>query len=315
VADDRREASRVTACRVDILICTFRRPEVVRTLESLAAMDGPADIAIRVVIADNDDTPSARDVVQGAAADLPWPIHYIHAPARNISVARNACLDAADADYIAFLDDDEWVAADWLSQLLATARSGGADAVFGPVIAAYDDTAPDWIRAGDYHSSYPVRRNGQVETGISGNALLRWGDDVQWTAERFDLARGRSGGEDTEFFFRLRRAGARFEICDAARAWESVPEARLSLRWLARRRYRMGQSYAVSATSNAQRIKLGLAAFGKAGYCAAAALLCAPARARRNRWILRSLLHVGVCAGCLSLPQSEHYGTPSQYTA
>ena len=305
----------MTARRVDILICTFRRPEVVRTLESLAAMDGPADIAIRVVIADNDDTPSARDVVQSAAADLPWPIHYIHAPARNISVARNACLDAADAEYIAFLDDDEWVAADWLSQLLATARSGSADAVFGPVIAAYDDTAPDWIRVGDYHSSYPVQRNGQVETGISGNALLRWGDDVPWTGERFDLARGRSGGEDTEFFFRLRRAGARFEICDAARAWESVPQARLSLRWLARRRYRMGQSYAVSATSNAQRIKLGLAALGKAGYCAAAALLCAPAQARRNRWILRSLLHVGVCAGCLSLPQSEHYGTPSQYTA
>ncbi len=301
----------MTVCRVDILICTFRRPEVLRTLDSLAAMDVPSDIAIRVVIADNDDTPSARELVQGAAAELPWPVHYIHAPARNISIARNACLDAADADFIALLDDDEWVAADWLTRLLAMVRSAGADAVFGPVIAAYEDNAPDWVRAGDYHSSYPVRRNGQVETGISGNALLRWGDDVPWTKERFDLARGRSGGEDTEFFFRLRRAGARFEICDAARVWESVPQERLSLRWLARRRYRMGQSYAACATSNAQRIKLGLAAFGKAGYCAAAALLTAPARARRNRWVLRGVLHVGVCAGCLSLRQGDHYGAPT----
>ncbi|WP_299567675.1 glycosyltransferase family 2 protein [uncultured Sulfitobacter sp.] len=299
----------MTACRVDILICTFRRPDVVRTLESLAAMQGPAGITLRVVIADNDDTPSARAVVQNAAADLPWPVRYVHAPARNISIARNACLDAADAQFVAFLDDDEWVAVDWLSQLLAMARRTRADAVFGPVIAAYDGSAPDWIRAGDYHSSYPVRRNGRVETGISGNVLLRWGEDMPWHAERFDLTRGRSGGEDTEFFFRLRRAGARFEICDAARAWENVPQARLSLRWLARRRYRMGQSYAASATTTGQRIKLGFSAFGKAGFCTAMAVMRAPARAGRNRWILRGLLHVGVCAGCLSLREGVHYGT------
>lgn len=299
------------ACRVDVLICTFRRPDVVRTLASLAAIEVPADVTLRIVIADNDDTPSAREMVRQADAGLSWPVQYIHAPARNISIARNACLDAADAEFVAFLDDDEWVASDWLSQLLAVARGTGADAVFGPVIAAYDENAPDWIRAGDYHSSYPVRRNGEVETGISGNALLRWAEDVPWRSERFDLARGRSGGEDTEFFFRLRRAGARFEICDGARAWESVPKARLSLGWLARRRYRMGQSYAASATSTTQRIRLGLAAACKAAYCAAVALVSVPARARRNRWVLRGLLHFGVCAGCLSLPEGEQYGAPS----
>nr|WP_281502262.1 glycosyltransferase family 2 protein [Loktanella sp. F6476L] len=295
---------------VNILLCTFRRPEVVRTLESLATMDLATDVSVRVVIADNDDTPSARDVVAAVTDDLPWPVHYLHAPARNISIARNACLDAvdADADFICFLDDDEWVVPDWLTQLLATADHTEADAVFGPVIASYDDTAPSWIKAGDYHSSYPVRRNGQVETGISGNVLLRWGAGVPWKNERFDLARGRSGGEDTEFFFRLRRAGAHFEICDAARAWESVPDARLSLTWLARRRYRMGQSYAASATTNVARAKLALSACLKAGYCGIMTVFNAPIRARRFRWLLRGVLHVGVCAGCLSLRQSEHYG-------
>jgi succinoglycan biosynthesis protein ExoM len=307
MADNHGTPGQMSLRRVDILICTFRRPDVVRTLESLGAINIPADTAIRVVIADNDDTPTGAAAVHGAASVLGCPVHYIHAPARNICIARNACLDVADADFIALLDDDEWVATDWLSRLLDTAERTGADAVFGPVLAAYADDAPDWIRAGDYHSSRPVRRGGTVETGITGNALLRWGA-VPWVNERFDLARGRSGGEDTEFFFRLRHAGARFEICDAARVWEHVPQARLTLKWLARRRYRMGQSYVASTTGAGQRVALGLTAFGKAGYCAVAALFGLTNQARRNRWVLRGLLHLGVCAGCLSLRQADHYG-------
>ena len=66
---------------------------------------------MRLVIADNDDTDSAREVVAQAAQTAPFPCHYIHAPARNISLARNACLDAATArqGLIVSLDDDETV--------------------------------------------------------------------------------------------------------------------------------------------------------------------------------------------------------------
>jgi hypothetical protein len=42
-----------------------------------------------------------------AQSDLSLDCLYVHAPARNISIARNACLDAADAPLIAFIDDDE----------------------------------------------------------------------------------------------------------------------------------------------------------------------------------------------------------------
>lgn len=297
----------MTTRSVDVLVCTFRREEVTQALASLGAQILPEGTVLRVVVADNDETPSAEARVQQAAAALPCPVAYVHAPARNISIARNACLDAANADWVAFLDDDEEADPDWLATLFARAEETGADGIFGPAIAEYPPEAPEWMSRQDYHSNIPERRGDTVETGYTCNALLRW-KGTRWQGERFDLARGRSGGEDTEFFFRLRQLGARYEIADTATVREPVAPGRMSFGWLRRRKFRMGQSYAASATTRAERLKLGLTALAKAGICGAAALAFLPVEERRNYWMLRGALHAGVCAGCLSLRQAELYG-------
>jgi succinoglycan biosynthesis protein ExoM len=293
--------------RVDVLVCTFRREEVGQALASLGAQILPEGTTMGIVVADNDETPSAQARVTQAAAALPCPVTYVHAPARNISIARNACLEATDADWVAFFDDDEEADPDWLATLFRRAEETGADGVFGPALADYPPEAPGWIRSQDYHSNTPERRGDTVETGYTCNALLRW-SGTRWQDERFDLARGRSGGEDTEFFFRLRRLGARYEIADTAIVREPVAPERMSFDWLRRRKFRMGQSYAASAATPGARLKLGLSALGKAGICGAAALAFLPFEARRNFWALRGAMHVGVCAGCLSLRQAELYG-------
>ncbi|MCK0168471.1 glycosyltransferase [Jannaschia sp. S6380] len=292
--------------RIAVLMCTFRRPEVRQTLASLAAQDLPVGAQLRVVVADNDDTPSARATVEGAAPGL--AVEYLHAPARNISIARNACLDAADgADWVAFIDDDEIAPPDWLSRLLACAAETSADAVFGPAVARYGPDAPEWMRRGDLHSNRPERRGGDVRTGHTCNALLRWAG-TPWTGRRFDLSRGASGGEDTAYFFDLHRDGARFEICEDAAVHETVPETRLSLRWLLRRRFRSGQSYAASEVGAAGRTRLALSATGKAAICGFGAAATAVSTGRRNSWLLRGALHLGVVAGCLRLRQAALYG-------
>ena len=296
--------------KIDVLLSTFRRPEVQQTLRSLDVLDLPKGVDLRIVVCDNDDSPSAQTVVKETAAAMTRSVLYYHAPARNISVARNAGLDAAvarGADWVAFLDDDEIAEPDWLATLLACAKANGSDAVFGPSIANYGPDAPDWMRREDYHSNWPERRGGVVQTGHTCNALLRLGD-APWRAERFDVARGRAGGEDTEFFFRLYHQGARFEISETAVVREGVPLGRLSFRWLARRKYRSGQSYAAVTRGAASRLKLGLSAGTKALACASGALIYFWSEERRNFWLLRGALHIGVIAGCLSLRQPEIYG-------
>lgn len=294
--------------RIDILMCTFRRPEVAEAIGALGRIDLPAGSDLRLVVADNDDSDSARDIVDRAAAALPFPCHYIHAPARNISVARNACLDAASrrgADWIVSLDDDETVRRDWLVQLLAAAQ--GYDGSFGKVQAIYPDEAPEWMRALDLHSAHPEHLGSQIRTGISGNAALRW-RGTPWQDQRFDLSRGTTGGEDTEFFLRLYNMGARFAAAPLAIATEPVPPSRQSLQWLSQRRFRMGQTHVITAQGPLARARLMTTALAKAVYCRLREKTSGGDETRRYFWYLRGQLHRGVVAGLLAVPEPQLYG-------
>ena len=53
--------------RVDIGICTFRRPQLRQTLRSLAGLRMPSGTTMRIMVADNDSAPSARAMVDAVA--------------------------------------------------------------------------------------------------------------------------------------------------------------------------------------------------------------------------------------------------------
>jgi succinoglycan biosynthesis protein ExoM len=279
-------------------MCTFRRPSVAEALMSLGRQILPDGTSMRIVVIDNDAEPTARELVTAVAKSLPVAVDYRHAPAFNISIARNAGLAMAEADLVAFFDDDQLAAPDWLVQLAECLDATGADGAFGPVRAIYPEDAPDWIRRRDYHSAAPAPGE-EIMTGYCGNAILRW-RGAPWYGLRFDPARGRSGGEDTDFFFRVHAMGARFAFAADALATEPVAPERLSFAWLRRRKFRMGQSYASSAVGPRASARLFLTAAGKAGFCAAAAMALAPNGDARRFWLLRGALHAGVCAGCVA---------------
>jgi succinoglycan biosynthesis protein ExoM len=281
---------------IDVCVCTYRRPAVAGTLASIAALEGLGDLTVRVVLADNAETPDAAELARQAQQQLGLEIAYRHAPSRNISVARNACLDAARGDWIAFLDDDETASAPWLAELLAEAQAGRWDAVLGPVDAIYPPQTPAWIRAGDFHSTRPVWVRGAIETGYCGNVLIRRAL-VQRAGLRFDPALGRSGGEDVDFFYRLREAGGRIGFAPRASAVETMPADRLALGWLLRRRFRSGQTHGHQLRRRLRGISavgaLALASL-KAGACAAGAAAMLASERRRNGMLARAALHCGV---------------------
>jgi len=289
---------------VDIAICTFRRPFLAETLRSVAALEIDNDTLVRVIVSDNDVTPSAQGLVQAIARDFPFPVMYLHSPAQNISIARNACLDAASAEYLAFIDDDETVSPQWLGQLLNRAETTGADAVLGPVRAVYADTAPQWMARGDFHSTAPVVVNGRILTGYTCNVLMRRTPAL--SGLRFDLALGRSGGEDTDFFHRFTHKGG--SIVSAPEAWvyEPVPESRAAMSWLMRRKLRSGQTHGM-LLGGARLPQAGIAA-AKAGYCFAMAGLTAFSPIERRKNLLRAVLHLGVIGGIFGVGQAVHYG-------
>jgi succinoglycan biosynthesis protein ExoM len=289
---------------VDICVCTYQRTHSLqRLLQSLAAQrDAPR---FRIVIADNHPSPVEADRAAQWAASLSLDIHYLHAPAGNISIARNACLDHARAEFSAFIDDDEVAAPDWLARLLHAMQD--ADIVFGPARACYGGDAPAWIGEGDFHSKIPAHRgDGSCDTGHTANVLMR---RSCVGAHRFDLALGRSGGEDTLFFAMLKSAGARLRYCAAASVHESIDGARMNFSWLFRRAYASGQAHA--RVLRFQRVRsttrVPVAAL-KTLYSTAAALLTCWSPVRWRRHVLRACLHTGVATTLLGAGDLELYG-------
>src|SRR5262245_9752500 len=97
-----------------------------------------------IVVADNDDARSAEEVVEKFRALSVVPIHYYAESNRNIALARNKAVENATGDYVAFIDDDEVAVDDWLLHLYKTSLKCQADAVLGPVVAAYECPPPHW---------------------------------------------------------------------------------------------------------------------------------------------------------------------------
>lgn len=296
--------------RVDVGVCTFRRPAVAETLASLGRLEVPPGVALRVVVADNDETPSAEQRVRESARAAGLDLAYVHAPARNICIARNAILEAAQGDFIAFLDDDETAAPGWLATLLAEASRGGWDAVLGPVKAVYGDDAPAWLAAGDFHSTAPVEVRGRILKGYAGNVLIRRAT-VERLRLRFDLRLGRQGGEDDDFFYRLTDAGGTIGYAPEALAYEPVPPGRASLKWLLKRSFRTGQSHGARLrnVSGGAAGRLGqLAVAGaKSGVCMAGAAAAALSPTARSRWLVRGSLHAGVVARLAGIRELQLY--------
>lgn len=295
--------------RVDICVCTFHRLSLAETLRSIGNLrhDG---LAVRVIVADNDSVPSAAPLVELIGRQFPFPIVYVHAPAANISIARNACVDAADADFVAFVDDDETVDVDWLRELLGAAVATGADIVFGHVQAEYADEAPGWVREGDFHSTRPVLVAGQIQTGYTCNVLIRWTDVAR--SQRFNLSLGRSGGEDTEYFYRLHDLEMKLVEAPAAIVREQVPPSRATIGWLLRRRFRSGQTHGARLRVLRRSLSGAFAlTTAKLAYCLLAAALTLPWRVRWRRNLLRGTLHLGALSGLLGAPQAELYGDAS----
>jgi succinoglycan biosynthesis protein ExoM len=228
--------------RVDIGIATFKRPELLcATLCSLVAQETTSPgLVFRIVVVDNDSEETGREVVESVLGHAAIPFVYAVEPEQNIALARNRILDLAGGECIALIDDDEIADRLWLQHLLDCARRQRADVVFGPVIPAYPEGTPDWVIAGRFFDPPRHATGTEVLMSGAGNVLLAR-STVRHLRVRFDPGFGRTGGEDTELFSRLHRAGAKLVWCDEAVVHEPVALERANLGYLVTRSFRYGR--------------------------------------------------------------------------
>lgn len=231
---------------VAICVATYRRPEGLRKLlDSLNILTFTGTVPrITVVVVDND----AWSRLIAADVRVGYPCIYRIEPHRGLAAVRNACLDAApsDADFVAFIDDDEWAAPEWLDALLAMQRETDADIVQGVVLPDYPRKPPRWMRSGRYHEVGPFENGQALGHGASGNVLIRR-SAIAETGARFHADFNATGGEDVDFFHHLLQRGSRIIAASNAVAYEDVPHERMTLAWILRRRFRTGHTLGMIA--------------------------------------------------------------------
>ena len=273
-------------------------------LQSLAGLEGVDTSAITVLVVDNDETDALRSRMEKFARDFPLRIRYVHAPAKNISIARNAALDGAETRWISFMDDDEVASPNWIAELLSVRDD--ATAVIGRCDAVYGSGLPNWIERCDFHST---RIDGNPANGYAGNALL----DVAFLQDRqirFKIELGRTGGEDTVFFRQIAEAGGRIVYNPAAVVYEPVPPARASMKWVLRRKYRAGQTHGLVCREfhPAAYSRLAVTAAAKTAVSAAMALVTIPGSVASRKWFARASLHAGALHYRIKPALLEEYG-------
>jgi len=250
--------------RVAICVTTFKRGELLRqlllgiarlTFDRMPAPD------ILVVVVDNDEFRSAAEICDSVF--LPWPAKYVVEPRRGIAQARNrAICESENPDFVVFIDDDEVPTSRWLDELLWTRACFDCDVVCGSVLPRYIGEAPEWVKTGRFFSKHVYMTGQLLEMCGSGNVLIS--RKVTTAMGSFDERFALTGGEDTHFFLRARRAGFEIVCSGGAIVYEAVPPSRANLRWLLRRAYQVGNSWVLCESSLDRRASTHIARAFKA---------------------------------------------------
>jgi len=227
--------------KITVCACTYQRPQGLRILlQSIEALRIPPGSEVECCIIDNDVSPSARSIVETAAADFPQPLRYVHEPQPGIPNARNRALVEAGTDgYAVFVDDDETVDSEWLVELYRVAKETGGAFVQGPVEMTVEDANDQWWLETALFRQKVFPDGSPRHESWTNNVMLDM-TFVSRTHSRFDDALRFDGGSDTLFFRDMVQNGGTGYFAANALVFEIQPKARLTWSWASQRQYRYG---------------------------------------------------------------------------
>jgi succinoglycan biosynthesis protein ExoM len=230
---------------ISVCVCTYKRPELLRRLLlKLEKLETDDLFDYSIVIADNDNTESAREIVGSFVSRSKITVEYHVEPEQNIALARNLAVHHAIGDFVAFIDDDEIPIDEWLSRMYTALLIYDADGVLGPVKPLFEAEPPMWsVKAGFFE-----RPNSECrETGFRLHWMQTGTGNVLFRRSILDKMKGPfnsefgSGGEDLDFFRRLMDSGKVFIWCEEATVYEFVPIERTRLSFQLRRALSRGR--------------------------------------------------------------------------
>lgn len=240
---------------VSIVICTYDRADgLAKTLASCLAQTNGLGLKLEIVVIDNHPSGNGRPVVD-ALSGQSRPLRYVTELTRNMSTLRNRGFTEAQGEMVAFIDDDEVAAEDWLDHLVGALNRSGADIAVGPRLAIfaaghpppYDPEGAQFTRDLKLPDGALVELttpSGKPRYGLgTGNSLFHKSRCFPDGQEAMRVEFGDAGGEDAELFVRLHRQGRKIVWAAKAYVTETVAEHRTEVAYRLIRTKRETQHY------------------------------------------------------------------------
>lgn len=126
---------------IDIVVCTYNRAsDLDRVLAALAGQQAVEDLQWSVLVVDNASTDNTRQVVDAwrERGDL-TNLGYFFEPVQGLSSARARGLRETTGTWIAFVDDDNILASDWLKEMVQAINIQPLAGAFGGLVIL------DWL--------------------------------------------------------------------------------------------------------------------------------------------------------------------------
>jgi GT2 family glycosyltransferase len=182
--------------RVSVIVCTHNGA---RTLPE--CLDGVRDLDypdFETIVVDDGSSDASADIARARDATV---VEIDH---RGLSAARNAGIERASGEIVAFLDDDAFPDPDWLYYVAAPLRANGHGGVGGPNLPPDDSLVADCVAAAPGGPIHVLISDREAEHVPGCNMAFRKSalEEIGGFDERFRVA-----GDDVDVCWRLQESG------------------------------------------------------------------------------------------------------------
>jgi glycosyltransferase involved in cell wall biosynthesis len=233
---------------ISVIICSHNGALRLPTTLAHLVVQQPLTTPWEVVLVDNASTDNSAEVARACWRDGPAPLRVVEEPRLGVRFARELGLATANYGFVGFVDDDNWVANDWVrtaySIMSSNTRLGALGSIRTPVCEV-SQSIPAWFE--NVHSAYAILTDGEFEqmeepppylptAGLcvrkaAWETLVRNGFRQQLVGRQ---GKSLSAGEDTELTMSLRLTGWELRIDPRLRLQHFMPGNRLRWRYARR---------------------------------------------------------------------------------
>ncbi|MBE9179227.1 glycosyltransferase family 2 protein [Oculatella sp. LEGE 06141] len=215
-------------------------------LERLRSQVTPEPLTWEILVVDNNSTDNTAAIVQAYQThwDYPFPLRYCFAAKQGLASARQRGIEEAQGEFVAFLDDDNFPAPNWIANAHAFGQDHPqAGAFSGQIHGEFEVPPPEQFKRiqaflAIRHPGGASRQfePGQLRLPPGAGLVVRQQAWYQNVPKQLRL-RGRRqrslvAGEDYEALLHLHKAGWEIWYCPTMHLSHQIPRQRLERGYL-----------------------------------------------------------------------------------